>query len=92
MDTFTYQSPEKDTRSLADELTHRARKQLWASSKFKEPRMVKINKAVDLLLGNVEKKLRQQFNIPLPVLSGMFEKLCAEIGRASCRERVSSPV
>ena len=79
MDTFTYQSPEKDTRSLADELTHRARKQLWASSKFKEPRMVKINKAVDLLLGNVEKKLRQQFNIPLPVLSGMFEKLCADL-------------
>ena len=64
------------TRELADELTQRARKQLWASSEFKKPRMVKINKAIDLLLGNTEKKLRQQFNIPLPVLSGMYEKLC----------------
>lgn len=67
------------TRELADELTQRARKQLWASAEFKKPRMAKINKSIDLLLGNTEKKLRQQFNIPLPVLSGMYEKLAADL-------------
>ena len=67
------------TRELADELTQRARKQLWASAEFKKPRMTKINKSIDLLLGNTEKKLRQQFNIPLPVLSGMYERLAADL-------------
>lgn len=67
------------TRELADELTQRARKQLWASVEFKKPRMVKINASIDLLMGNTQKKLRQQFNIPLPILSGMYEKLAADL-------------
>ena len=78
MDQLTYEKAVK-SRALADELAQRARKQLWASSEFKRPRMAKINGAIDLLMGNVQKKLRQQFSIPLPILSGMFEKLCADL-------------
>lgn len=63
---------------LADETVNIATKQLLASTAFKEPRLKRINKFWELYDGKVTKKLRQLFNVPIPVFAGMIDTLNAQ--------------
>lgn len=67
------------TRMFADELASVARLQLWESSEYKLPRLQKIRIAENLYAGKIPKKSRIQFEIPLPVLSGMVDTFLANI-------------
>ena len=67
------------TKKLANELLKTALIQLKTSSDFKRKRFLKINEAIEMLLGKTKPKLRQQFNVPLPVLSGLFDTMCADL-------------
>lgn len=64
--------------SFKDELAKIACRQLSVSNKFKEPLVSKWKKFEDLKAGNVPKKLRSQFNVALPVFSGMLDTLAAD--------------
>jgi hypothetical protein len=66
------------TKQLADEAVQIATKQIIASWEFKKPRLAKINKYYDLYDGKVAKKLRQLFNVPIPVFPGMIDTLNAQ--------------
>ncbi len=65
--------------AFADELLKTALIQLKTSTDFKRERLRKIKEAEDMLLGKVKAKTRQQFNVPLPVLSGFFDTLCSDL-------------
>lgn len=60
---------------LAEKAVDIATKQLMASSEFKKPRLARLQKYWDLYDGRVSKKLRQLFNVPLPVFAGMIDTL-----------------
>ncbi len=62
----------------ADEAVRRATNQLLASTDFKKPRMARIEKYWKLYNNDVQKKLRQLFNIPIPVFAGMIDTLNAQ--------------
>jgi hypothetical protein len=66
-------------KSAKEKLTQIARKQLWTSFNYKKERLGKFQKPIDLLFGKTERKLRQQFNVPLPILSGLYETVCADL-------------
>jgi len=53
-------------------------RQLMASSEFKKPRLERLNKYWRLYDGKVDKKLRQLFNVAIPVFPGMIDTLNAE--------------
>lgn len=63
---------------LADEAVNIACKQLLASTDFKKPRLDKIAKYWALYDGKTTKKLRQLFNVPIPVFAGMIDTLNAQ--------------
>ena len=63
---------------IADEAVNIATKQLLASTDFKKPRLARINKFWELYDGKTTKKLRQLFNIPIPVFAGMIDTLNAQ--------------
>lgn len=65
------------SRELADELTGIAYQQLAESSDYKRVRWEKIRLAEDMYMGKVQKKLKIQFNTPIPVLAGMVDILLA---------------
>ena len=65
-------------KSLADKLTRIAIKQLLESTKFKQPRMEQIKKYEDAYVGRVQSKLRQTFNMPNLVFSGMVDTLISD--------------
>lgn len=67
------------TRNFANELAQIARWQLWESSNFKLPRLQKIRVAENLYAGKIPKKNRIQFDVPLPVLSGMVDTFLANM-------------
>jgi hypothetical protein len=75
---LTFEKP-RLTRAFADELANVARLQLWESSNYKLPRLQKIRIAENLYAGKIPKKSRIQFEIPLPVLSGMVDTFLANI-------------
>lgn len=52
--------------------------QIMASNDFKAPRLRQISKFYRLYDGSVDKKLRQMFNIPIPVFAGMIDTLNAQ--------------
>lgn len=54
-------------------------RQLQNSTELKKARFQKINEAEMMLLGKVKQKSRTLFNVPLPVLSGFYDKLCADM-------------
>jgi hypothetical protein len=62
---------------LAEKAVDIAMKQIMAANEFKKPRIQRLNLYWELYDGKVKKKLRQLFNIPLPVFSGMVDTLCA---------------
>jgi hypothetical protein len=80
-----YSLPELDSeykalsiRQLADRATDIATKQLLSSSEFKRPRLGQLDKYWTLYDGKVTKKLRQLFNVPIPVFAGMIDTLNAQ--------------
>lgn len=66
------------TKQLADKATSIALRLLLTSAKFKKPRMEQIKMYEDLYANRVRKKLRVQFNVPVPVFSGMIDTLAAD--------------
>jgi hypothetical protein len=65
-------------KQLADAAVQIARLQMMACFEFKKPRLQQINKFYALYDGKVPKKLRQLFNVPIPVFAGMIDTLNAQ--------------
>lgn len=63
---------------LAEEAVNIATRQLIASTDFKKPRLARLAKYWELYDGKVTKKLRQLFNVPIPVFPGMIDTLNAQ--------------
>lgn len=63
---------------LAEEAVNIATNQIMACSDFKAPRMRQLEKYYELYDGKVKKKLRQLFNVPIPVFAGMIDTLNAQ--------------
>lgn len=63
---------------LAEECTKIATRQILASTEFKKPRMLTLEKYWRLYDGKVPKKLRQLFQVPIPVFPGMIDTLNAQ--------------
>lgn len=67
-------SPEKISK-----LVDIALRQLAASARFKAPRMNIIKKYEEAYMGKVQPKLRQAFQVPIPVFSGLVDTLQADV-------------
>ena len=67
------------TKQFAEELLQTSLEDLRNSVRFKRTRFENIKEAQDMLLGKIRPKVRQQFNVPFPVLSGMYDNLCADL-------------
>lgn len=67
------------TKAFADQATLIAAQQLEQSSSHKEPRMAQVRKYEDLYFNKTEKKLRIQFDVTLPVMSGMIDTILANV-------------
>lgn len=65
--------------TLADDLVPIVQKQLQTCWSFKQPRVRTIQKFRRLYNTEVLPKLRQQFNVPLPVFAGMVDTLQADL-------------
>lgn len=65
--------------TLADEVVGVALKQLQVSWEFKLPRMRRIRDFRRLYNSQTLPRLRQQFNVPLPVFAGMIDTLQADL-------------
>lgn len=63
---------------FAEKAVEIATMQLMASSEFKKPRLETLTKYWRLYDGKTTKKLRQLFNVPIPVFPGMIDTLNAE--------------
>lgn len=70
-------SKNDSSEQLATKAVDIAMKQIMASNEFKKPRIQRLNMYWELYDGKVKKKLRQLFNIPIPVFPGMVDTLCA---------------
>lgn len=66
------------TEELAQEAVTIATKQLMASTEFKKPRLARLARYWELYDGKTSKKLRQLFNVPIPVFPGMVDTLNAQ--------------
>lgn len=81
MDYSTLEAPQKNPadikNALATAAVEKACKQLIASTDFKKPRMERIIKYWRLYDGKTQKKLRQLFNVAIPVFPGMIDTLNA---------------
>lgn len=94
MDTTTTEDPYKDLSTFdsrftnmiyeqkAEEAVRIATLQLITSTDFKKPRLERIEKFWSLYNGKVKKKLRQMFNVPIPVFAGMIDTLNAQYDTA----------
>lgn len=63
---------------LAEEAVRIATLQIIACTDFKRPRLERLKKYYELYDGKVPKKLRQLFNVPIPVFAGMIDTLNAQ--------------
>lgn len=63
---------------LAEEAVNIATRQLMASSEHKAPRLARLAKYWRLYDGETTKKLRQLFNVAIPVFPGMIDTLNAQ--------------
>lgn len=63
---------------LAERALNIANMQLLTSTEFKKPRLQRLSKYWELYDGKVPKKLRQLFNVPIPVFPGMIDTLNAQ--------------
>lgn len=71
-----YKALTKD--QLARKAVDVATNQVMATFEFKKPRIARLQKYWDLYDGKVTKKLRQLFNVPIPVFPGMVDTLNAQ--------------
>jgi len=65
------------TDRLAEEAMNVAVRQIASCYDFKKPRLARVDKYWQLYDGKVDKKLRQLFNVPIPVFPGMVDTLNA---------------
>lgn len=65
-------------KAFADQAVQIARMQIMTSYEYKKPRLQQTNKFYALYDGKVPKKLRQLFNVPIPVFAGMIDTLNAQ--------------
>lgn len=65
--------------SLAEECVGIALKQLQTSWLYKQPRINRLSNYRRLYNTQVLRKLRQQFNVPLPIFAGMIDTLQADL-------------
>jgi hypothetical protein len=65
-------------KQLAEKAVDIATRQIMSSSEFKRPRIERLSKYWRLYDGKVDKKLRQLFNVPIPVFPGMIDTLNAQ--------------
>jgi hypothetical protein len=65
-------------KQLAEKAVDVATNQIMACFDFKKPRITRVQKYWDLYDGKVPKKLRQLFNVPIPVFPGMVDTLNAQ--------------
>ncbi len=72
----SYKNLTKD--QLAQKAVDVATNQVMACFEFKKPRVARLQKYWDLYDGKVTKKLRQLFNVPIPVFPGMVDTLNAQ--------------
>lgn len=63
---------------MAEEAVNIATRQITACHDFKKPRISRLNKYWELYDGKTQKKIRQLFNVPIPVFAGMIDTLNAE--------------
>lgn len=63
---------------LAEKAVEIATRQILTCGEFKKPRIARLNKYWELYDGKVQKKLRQLFNVPIPVFPGMIDTLNAQ--------------
>lgn len=75
-----FKSPYADLSKseLAEKAVDIALRQLISSTDFKKPRLSRVNKFWALYDGKTTKKLRQLFNVPIPVFAGMIDTLNAQ--------------
>ncbi len=71
-----YKNLTKD--QLAEKAVDKAVRQITACYEFKKPRLAKLAKYWRLYDGDTTKKLRQLFNVPIPVFPGMIDTLNAQ--------------
>lgn len=63
---------------MADHAVEIATRQIMACYEFKKPRMERLARYWRLYDGKIDKKLRQLFNVPIPVFPGIIDTLNAE--------------
>lgn len=63
---------------LAEKAVDIATRQIMTCQEFKKPRLHRLSKYWELYDGKTTKKLRQLFNVPIPVFSGMVDTLNAQ--------------
>lgn len=68
----------KTKKELAEAGLRIVTMQIMASTGFKQPRLARLTKYYKLYDGKIDKKLRQLFNIPIPVFSGLIDTLNAQ--------------
>lgn len=76
MEENTSQKQTKEQK--AEKAVGIATQQLITSTEFKKPRLARIAKYWELYDGKTPKKLRQLFNVPIPVFAGMIDTLNAQ--------------
>jgi len=65
-------------KQMAEQAVQVATRQIMAASEFKKPRLARLGRYWELYDGKVTKKLRQLFNVPIPVFPGMIDTLNAQ--------------
>lgn len=65
-------------KQLAEKAVDVATNQVMSCYSFKEPRLKTLSKYYRLYDGHTQKKLRQLFNVPIPVFAGMIDTLNAQ--------------
>ena len=71
-------SQEVDARPIEDKIAELARQLLVSSQVYKQARMNQIAMYERLYNNDIPPKLRQMFNVPIPVFSGMIDSLLAQ--------------
>lgn len=67
-----------DKNQLAQKALEQCIRQVQACHEYKKPRLERIAKYWKLYNGDTKKKLRQLFNVPIPVFPGMIDTLNAQ--------------
>ena len=82
MQEYKSQTPKSEKQlekeKMAEDAVRRATLQISACYEFKKSRMARITKYYELYDGKTPKKLRQLFNVAIPVFPGMIDTLNAQ--------------